>query len=62
MILRYGVKTGLVNLIGEFIEQKPIDGMAYIEVDKIPKWDSSSQHLYVKNDKIVAVDVNTDIE
>ena len=57
MILRYSTKTGLVNLMGDFIEKTPINGMAYLEVDEIPKYDSSSQHLYVKDGNIIAVDV-----
>ena len=57
MILRYNGKTGLVNLMGEFIEQIPIKGMEYLEVDEMVEWDDTKHHIYVKNGKIVLKEV-----
>lgn len=61
--IRYEISTGKVNLITNSMEEIPVSGHQYMTVETRPEYDDTSQHLYVKNNQIIAVDLpKEDIE
>ena len=55
--VRYYLNTGLVNLVGDIQNIVPIDGHGIMELDEMPPFNGESEHLYVKDGKIVAVKI-----
>lgn len=56
--VRYEITTGKVNLITNSDEEVTVTGCKYMKIDKYPEFDNTSQHLYVKNGKLMAVNID----
>ena len=61
-MIRYDTTTGLINLMGEVLDEIPVKGMAYVNINEEPEFDSETQHLYFKNGQITIVTVEEEIE
>lgn len=55
MKIRYEIETGKVNLITFSDEELEAPGCKYMTVSERPQFDDATEHLYVKDGKVVAV-------
>jgi hypothetical protein len=55
--IRYEVETGKVNLIthSDAMKDIPVKGCQYVTVKKYPHFDRTSENLYVKDGKLIAI-------
>lgn len=55
MKIRYEVDTGKVNLLTTGVEELEAPGCEYITVAEAPQWNYATEHLYVRDGKVVAI-------
>lgn len=57
MKIRYETATGKVNLFTTGDQEMAVAGCKYMVVPTRPNYDDTCEHLYVKNGKLVAVNI-----